>query len=198
MRILVPASLLIALPVFAAEPQKLGRAGKASWAWSIDERLAVRFDPELAAKRASGRLKSSAAGNLWSEVNGSESPEIFLPIELFTALLGGVEADGSFRAVYRAGLRDRIIEFGLNEEQFWSELEQVTAPHVQLIARNDSLAHELCSSRADALQRARQHFKAVNFDRFLYTVVAPDLTVTSTSPGGETAEHLRFLAGGCR
>lgn len=220
MRILVVASVLVALPAFSAEPLKVERAKKAAWEWSTEERLAARFDPELAAKRAAGRLKTSRAANVWSEVNGSESPEVFLPIELFTHLMSGIETDGADRANHRAILRDRIIEFGLDEEQFWRELEQVTASYKERIVRNEALAQEalaapedrkgeieikrarlqteLCSSRADMLEIARKHFTSINFDRFLYSVVAPDLTITSTAPGGETAEHLRYLAGGCK
>ncbi|MCU1231715.1 MAG: hypothetical protein JWO97_4599, partial [Acidobacteria bacterium] len=55
----------------------------------------------------------------------------------------------------------------------------------------------LCAARAVALTSARRRLGA-RFDEFLYTAVAPHLTLGTVVPDGTTAEHLKRIEGGCR
>lgn len=58
------------------------------------------------------------------------------------------------------------------------------------------LRRALCFRRAEALERARAKFGGILFDRFLYQVVAPKVTVLADEP--MTATELRHLARGCQ
>jgi len=153
-------------------------------------------------------------------VSGERHPELFLPIELFTSLLNGIEGDEAFRKSYRASCRNRIVELGLDEAQFWADLERVSSEYIALFERyravtaslpsagpqtRQALAQEaedlqprLCETRFGALLKARRHFGVDAFHRILYSVVAPNLTITEVTPSAATAEHLRFLSRGCR
>lgn len=198
---------------------------KQVWDWTVEERLAVRFDPVLAVQRATAGWARTDAGTTgrpqWGEVHGNENPELFLPGELFIALLGGLHGDTGFRDSSRAIRRNRIIAFGIDDETFWRELESAISSYLRFAARHaaiqqrlihtldegersglaaeaERMGPDLCRSRAAALAGARRHFGAETFDRFLYTVVAPSLSVSSGDPLVDTAEHLRFLEGGCQ
>lgn len=217
MRIVLWIALgLIAVPLVADELRERGGREKAKWEWTVEERLSARFDPVLAAKRAARQPQGMGT------VSGEVEPELFLPGELFSSLLAGLDADAKFRETSRAILRNRILEFGLDPQQFWRELEDAISSHVRLTSRYAALLNRLresepgtgtrgeieaekerlgpvlCRSRADALAEARRHFGAETFDRFLYTVVAPGLTIAPADLRLATAEHALFLEGGCR
>lgn len=196
---------LFAVPLLAGAPRER-QEGRERWEWTVEERIAARFDPVRAAERP-------------AVISGQEHPELFLPGELFNTLLGGLESDAEFRATSRAILRDGIREFGFDDQAFWRDLESAIASHVRLASRHAALRNridaseegvtaelaaemnrlgpDLCRSRAAALVAARRQFGAETFDRFLYTVVAPVLTITPDARTG-TAEHVLFLEGGCQ
>lgn len=190
--------VIAALPLFGGGPNESeSNEVKAPWEWTVDERLAARFDPTFAPKRAPGSVKTDIASGGPKDrsvvVSGEDAPELFLPIELFIALSNGIEGDGVFKKTSRATLRDRILDFGFDDEEFWRDLERVAADHLSLADRQSGIQRRLetadiverrelqgeaeqmdvnlCRSRAVALAKAREHFGEERFDRFLYTVV---------------------------
>jgi hypothetical protein len=223
MRAFVMIVGLAVVPFLAVASQDEPRGtAKKKWQWTDEERLAIRFDPSLAAKRAAVQREASVVENApaWGSISGHRDPELFLPIELFTSLMTGIEGEPAARASYRAGLRGRIVAFGLDDTEFWIELERAAYSHLKLFHRYTGLTEairdaelharkdlenamerlqpELCESRLNALLKARQQFGAEEFNRFLYSAVAPGLTITAAAPSAATAEHLRFLSRGCR
>jgi hypothetical protein len=157
-------------------------------------------------------------------IDGGEHPELFLPFELFGQLLRGVDPTLSpiDHQVSRAILDEKIKAFGYDPETFWNGVE-VSAHHyfevrvggAELRAASNSPKHpqlesipsppaspdsrvSLCRARWAALNSARDHFGQDKFDRFLYTVIAPTLTVASDTPGPAEGVGLRYLSGGCQ
>jgi hypothetical protein len=156
-------------------------------------------------------------------IDGAEHPELFLPFELFGQLLRGVDPTLKpiDRQVSRAILDEKIKAFGYNPETFWNAVN-VSArsyfevrggaklspaanprehPQVESIPSPPGLTNShvsLCRARLTALNAARDHFGRDSFDRFLYTVVAPTLTVGSDTPGPAEGAGLRYLSGGCQ
>jgi len=194
-------------------------AAKRAWQWSADERIAARLDPAFVEKHT--KRNPSDPGKATFSIDGRQDPHVFLPFELFVFLLGGLHGDAANRDVTRAMMEDRIKSFGYADPSaFWRELETVAAPYLTLLKRNAALhvkmqtaprperaaiAEEiesshipLCRSRAEALAAARAHFGRETFDRFLYTVVAPQVTTGSVVPSADEARGLAYLEGGCR
>ncbi len=154
-------------------------------------------------------------------IDGDKTPEAFLPFELFNSLLGGLRGDAAFQQQRRAMLRSRITAYGFKDpDVFWGELGRIVQPHLALLAKSASLddriqragardrdalqtlRHQLditvCHSRFQALSAARRHFGQENFDRFLYSVVAPDLHTMAPVAGADAASLLTYSAGGCQ
>lgn len=195
---------------------------KKPWEWTDEERLTIRFDPARAAAQAVEQQASGVMSrpNRGRAIHGNQSPELFLPIELFTSLLVGIESESGLRDSYRAGLRQRIAEFGLEEEKFWLDLEAAASVYTALFGRytitlraletplgrgkqdlleaSRRMQPELCAARADAFTRARQHFGSERFQELLYRVVAPGLTISAPDSSAATPNQLRFVARGCR
>jgi hypothetical protein len=119
------------------------------------------------------------------------------------------------RRGYEITAEQRGLELPPN---LWRDLEPIVEPYVDLKrkvwslaaesqaasgaaqqemqVRLDAMHAELHCRRAVALARAREHFGAQDFDRFLYVVVAYGLRKWSTEPFTRE-EHLRFERG-CR
>jgi hypothetical protein len=196
---------------------------KPAWEWTLDERLARRFDAQRIAKHAAE--ESTAAHpvsvnlRLFGIVDGSETPELLMPNELFSSLLSGLEGSERFREISRETLQDGIRAFGWDDGTFWRELESLSATYLTLSQKlrnlptpvnatgaagaalqedTDRLDRDVCAARIAALGNARRHFGRATFDRFLYTVVAPTLRVGSDNPSESSAKHLLFLEGGCK
>ncbi len=153
-------------------------------------------------------------------IDGAANPELFFRFELFAYLLRGVDPKltGTDREVARALLMTKIKAFGYEPETFWNELsasvpryfevrDGVSSRSPSKHARIEAIAPPsgpddvhtaLCRERLTALSSARNHFGSETFDRFLYSVVAPTITVTSNPPGPEEGAGLRFLEGGCQ
>jgi hypothetical protein len=188
------------------------------WQWADEERIAARLDPAYIAKHS--KPGPSEAAKVTFSIDGRENPHLFLPFELFNSLMDGLSADAGFRDTRRAMLHDRIKDFGYDPNAFWAELETSVASHLKSLRRNaalrermrtasraerDAIARDLessnipvCRSRAESLAAARAHFGRETFDRFLYSVVAPQLSVSSPMPGAEEGRGLAYIQGGCR
>jgi len=212
---------LFALPLLSEEVREQPRAkAKAAWEWTLDERLARRFDAQRIAKHMQDTAAAHPAavrGRLFGVVDGSETPELLMPNELFSSLLSGLEGSEQFREISRSTLQDGIRAFGWDDATFWRDLETLSATYLGLSqqrmtlpmnttgaedsasqAATERLDREVCAARVAALASARRHFGTATFDRFLYTVVAPTLRVGSDNPGESSVQHLLFLEGGCK
>jgi hypothetical protein len=158
-------------------------------------------------------------------IDGAENPELFLPFELFAHLLRGVDTrlTPEDRNVARAILEAKIRAFGFDPDAFWNAVDvgsrryfsvrdsrtvapfanqsPTTGPQAEAIQPpSAAIDHQraVCRERIIALNATRNHFGSETFNRFLYTVVAPTLTVASRIPGPDERSGLRFLSGGCQ
>lgn len=219
------------LSVLGAPPnQDSGsRQKKDPWEWTDSERIAARFDSAFIKANShppghapAGYVAAEGVrGDLVLVIDGSKTPEAFLPFELFNSLLGGLHADVAYQQQRRAMLRSGIVGSGYKDpDAFWAEFARVVQPHLVLLEKSAALddriqragatergalqkqRHELdisvCRSRFRALTAARAHYGQANFDRFLYTVVAPDLKTIGSLPDSDAESLLTYSAGGCQ
>lgn len=184
MRTLLVLLSLAVTPLLAADPQK------PAWQWTIEERLASRFDPadmrarEIADGEKQRILKAHAGMPVNFDepivpiygryvVDGCRNPAQFLPTELFDSLLLAVDP--------RIGrpIPDRITaHLPAKPSVFWPALERISARYVAAKKGGGKSPEELCHLRALSLAMARAEFGAEPFDRFLYEAVAPGLVRT--------------------
>lgn len=215
--------------------------GKPAWKWTVEERLAARFDPEaveaqeVARKAHEDELrKQSPEGRLPLDellaqmtgpepvtitLDGSKTPELYLPGELFWVLIdrGLQQEQGSADlGKFWVRIEGRAAALGFGSD-LWDRLEKVAAPYVALQRSADRLrfvkqqedgerkeeAHRRCVARAQALRAAEAEFGHEAFLRLLYEAVAPDeyqVQILGPEPVDyqRHADDARFLEGGCR
>lgn len=210
---------ILGVPGWAQEP------GKKPWQFTDEERLAMRFEPVAMHAREQAAI---AEGDPSPErgrdiVVGSLHPELLLPWELWRSLVNSVTAsDPQARAGFRDAYAIRARELGTRlpgGEDFWRRIEDLAAPSLRSkeeqrsLSAQERVAHgaekarlerrhlqeqtEACKMRVEALDLAREEFGRETFDRFLYEVVASDMGLFSAD-GQVSADHLRYLAGGCQ
>jgi len=184
------------------------------WEMTDEERITRR----IASSEASARVRPLAAGAGYTEgIDGHQTPELFLPYELFDFLLWGLSADTKRHEYAHRLLDPKIRTFGHNPDEFWATIGSVAEPYISAREihrqrRQNStifttstgkkvfipIDREVCAARLSALQQARRSLGGKDFDRFLYSAVAPEF---KTSEGGNTSdrgEQLRYMAGGCQ
>jgi hypothetical protein len=208
----------LALSVFAmasadaqSDAARVSGSERAPWQWSVEERLAVRFDPGVVQQSRERRSSSALVRKDESvPVNGADRPELLLPFELVNDFLPVLRVPAERRQAVRERFRPFIETGKWNFDEFWRQVEQAATPyfaaHDHAVARlKDSALPEperkansqsVCVARAAALQKLRTSLGAVEFDRFLYTAVAPNMQ--SISMRGTTPDMLRRIEGGCR
>jgi hypothetical protein len=168
-----------------------------------------------------GHIQPNASPRDFFYIDGSRNPELFLTYELMNALLRGVSSDVETREATRRGYRRRIEQFGWNASEFWATIDKITAGyaavidaessvqiqlsepetpsrHERLLAEQAALRRSICQQRAAILRLARAAFDAGEFDRFLYTEIAPYLSVSSDIPQASESAKLQRLEEGCR
>lgn len=226
-----PTTLALAI-LFLSEPI-VARAGLVEAAtgsvrrppheWTVDERLAERFDA-VAIERRNTASRSSRSGSTdplandnpprTDDINGAEHPELFLPFELFDALVhrGFPEIRGE-QTASRQRILEGVAALGFGAD-FWQRLETVIAPFLRLRRRDMRLGQaeakagvseaksardpvEFCRARADSFAAAAREFGERPFLRLLYDVVAPGVNRTYVVTDTLEAE-LRYHEGGCR
>src|SRR5258706_2647335 len=107
------------LSVLGAPPnQDSGsRQKKEPWDWTANERIVARLDPSFV-KANSHPPANTPGGYVAAQgistdmvlvIDGSKTPEIFLPSELFTNLLDGFQNNPRFRDGTRTIYQQRII-----------------------------------------------------------------------------------------
>jgi hypothetical protein len=167
------------------------------------------------------RAQSNASPEEIFVVDGTRNPELFLPYELMNALLRGVGSDAAVRESIRKSYRSRIEQFGWDASEFWSKMDISTAGYAALIdaeaaiqdqlverqtpsgrerllAEQAALQRSICQRRAAILRAVRLAFDPGEFDRFLYTEIAPYLSVFAEIPKTSAAAELQQREEGCR
>jgi hypothetical protein len=216
---MMPLAILCAGSVFAQQ-------AKAPWTLTVDERIALRTDAELAKERVRdhNRFQASidpaaspdAAGDSF---DGKTHPELFLPHEVFEELMElAFLAPSPTGDVVRTGFLPLVKQHGLPPD-FWQRLQAVStiyladnravrdlldtdSPRLTIPARQRmeealELKHaDACRSRADALTAARKEFGRERFDRFLYEVVGVHMFLAADRL--VDPEILRQAEMGCR
>lgn len=184
---------------------------RAPWQLTDEERIEAR-GRAIAAKHASPHAKGAA-----DAVDGKTAPEQFLPYELFDVLLEGLSPNPKHRDAARHFLDPQLRAFRYPVEAFWTELaglsrayldgrEQHRQQHRQMtvlrLPSGDAafvpIDRDDCSARIAALQEARKQFGGSEFDRFLYTAVAPNASHATASSSADYPATLRFMAAGCK
>lgn len=185
---------------------------KPALVWTIEERLAERFDPAKAAARKQqydrargeankGHRVEPGAGLIAVTVDGAYHPELLLPHELFEDLMTGLVPDEEQRHRQREAFSRGIRSLGFDEEEFWNALEIVGDEYAQsLFPAEEGVRQDpeiACQSAYRALSQARSVFGSGLFDRLLYEVVAPLTVVAVSTNKNDPAEVLRRQAEGC-
>ena len=118
-----------------------------SWLLSLEERIALRTNPELARQRLHDRgqmrvsatsLGNPAAVPFVDSFDGRTHPELFLPHEVFGELIKLAFSESSRTGqVVREGFVPAVKRHGLPPD-FWSQLQSVSAVYIaDLLAVND-------------------------------------------------------------
>jgi hypothetical protein len=209
-------------------PLRAPKAGKPAWEWTLDERLAQRYDPNEIRSRAAAKAAEDAKiqemfkdlpGGSGTErdsrtdtIEGRTHPELFLTWELFDALLGDAFPSGGLHpSESRRHLEAPAAALGFGRD-FWVRLERVAAPYLELQHENEQLAHQevqtKTSDRRDpgtSLCRARERaISAAKAEfgeqRFLQFLyqAVAPNLALSYVPEERPAGRLRFVEGGCR
>lgn len=152
-RIAVLAALaVLAVPLFA-------QSVKEPWSLTLEERIALRTDPELARERVRKtrgmQTKSaSAAKPAVDQFDGKSHPELFLPHQVFRSLMNltflAPEAS-AYRN--RQGLMPEVKSHRLPPD-FWERLRAVSVVYISDSLTLDDLARR-CRLRAVLRERAR-------------------------------------------
>jgi len=214
--------LLLVLGFSAMLPVNAQQA-RQPWSLTLEERIALRTNPELARERVRGAMRgqrsSNADGHLSADrFDGKSHPELFLPHEVFRSLMTlaflGPARNGER---FREGLMPEVTRLALPRD-FWERLRSVSAVYLSDSwaeadlgaslrqqsgrARRDaeralSLKQlEVCRSRADAIAAARKEFGSEDFDRFMYEVIA--VKKFHSEQRLPAPEVLRWAESGCR
>ena len=214
--------VLVLLVIVLLVPQGAATAAtvhlhKPAWQWTLDERLAARFDPAAQAAREAAHRDVIAHLHLGGPadiVDGKVAPELFLPSELFNHLLKVAFLEvGALGPEPRRAIEERAAGLGFARD-LWPRLETAAWPylklhgaHSRLFGSGDALdgkglfgrpSSELadCRLRAEALASAKANFGEKPFLRLLYEAVAPTTRVSYTVNSMSRAQA-RFIEEGC-
>lgn len=168
---LLPLLVLTSSALAAVPPQCKNWPKKPAWEWTLEERMHYRLDRACATGR-----RVFAGGRGPFVIDGDDTPELFVPTELFNLFV----------------LRPRnIIEAQARAARF--ELPPKFFAIVDAALGDYRRGEQTCRARFAALTRVRAAFPRMFFDRFLYTVIAPGVTSSSDDPG----ERTRWFERGC-
>jgi hypothetical protein len=181
--LLAGAAISRAQSPMSAEVIEKMRKTKAPEEWTVEERLAVRFDPgDISRRRQADReqlLKTRAelpeiaaaqasppdAGDTSNSVVGQRNPELFLPIELFDSLLKGAFPPQSLnqqesRDSYHSVMQGALEAAGFNPGSFWRDLEGIAKVPIQadkeFYKLAEMLGHAKPSERATLVKRSEE------------------------------------------
>jgi hypothetical protein len=191
MRITALLFATFAVSIAAAQP------AKEPWKWTTEERLRVRFDASARSARLAEYARSetrsagAASGSDVDVIDGRTHPELFLPSELFEALVFlrvtkpqwlrddvASRSDDVLRSAAEqsrfAAMTDVYGKTLLQERALLTEKASAGSRRAAAIdAALEELRKTKRTAEAAALREVRKTFGRERFDRFLYTVVAP-------------------------
>ena len=196
------------------------RHPKYPWEWTIDERLAERLDPARIRERdeayyaahpqaramdTASRVRTEqstaarpAAATVVYRIDGSRNPELFLPTEVFDAILSGLGPDEALSARQRAYYQPAISGLGYDPDTFWAALKTLSADYLPIRFGRHTAGETQCRQRFDALAASRAWFGQTAFDRILYAVVAPTMVFSETTLDPDPINAHRRAEMGCR
>ena len=192
-----------------------------AWEWTDDERIAQRNDRADMHSRAvrylahAATAASSEPGSEPFIIEGRSNPELFLPSELLNNLLNSYDHDAvSTRERYKSA----IAASGWGEAAFWHDIDVFAADYRAKSAESvalqqraihvggaegrataqqvEALGPQICAARASVFRQVSKKYGATALRKFLYTAVAPTLTMNARGP--IDAATLRWLEGGCQ
>ena len=190
---------------------------KHPWQWTVEERIKARVDPSSIVRRRDryvnkaaryGQNEKLVVEKLAYVVDGSDTPELILPTELWDHLLAtAFNSRPDVSSHWREAYTNMAVGIPL-PENFWDRLaahavayRRAEEPLAAAIQRRDRPAaetayRERCHALADTLRSARAEIGDEIFLRFLYESVADGLVIADHKPADP--EKLRRDDRGCR
>ncbi len=220
--------LIVAMPSIAgpAPPEKAEPYEARSWEWTMQHRIAARYDPEGIERRRQRAAESQLHGGVpiadgVQVIDGRNDPELFFEWELFDALLSrGYGPEPRAREIFREIIEANLATVDGFEmpADFWQRLavaaqdllasrqalralaahlpEASAAEAARLHAEIDDLQADGCRMRRLALLAVRKEIGRESLLRILYQGVAPD-TFLQESTDESRGEILRYVQRGC-
>ena len=217
-------AMFCAAALFAAVASAQQPPPAEPWKWTLEQRVAARFDAAARAARvAESKARSASLPSLapapGDVLDGRAHPELFFPTEAFDHFMQVAYTFDS--AVWRQGLRDRSPDI-LRTDAEWRELDEIVAPYAASLRRERdllrsedranrlqrreieaelaSLRASSCSLRRDAFRAARARFGKEPFDRFLYSIGLEGFAATYSADHDfdKSREYLLFLEEHCQ
>jgi hypothetical protein len=173
--------------------------------------------------RVSSLAKTASTANLAPSdqvdfISGRDHPELLLPWELFDHMMTMAYADDpEVRSIFRGAKSSSLTHSGLPVD-FWDRLEAVSVAYLsdgrqirdlhkkvvtdvavkrRIAIQTHALENLKCRDRAAAIAAARKDF-GERFDQFLYTGIAPNMSIAIARLGQITPELEHEIEGGCR
>jgi hypothetical protein len=210
MRALPTVVVLVTLFSFHA----VAHTEQPAWLVTNEIRIQQRFDltSKFARLNAAGDSVRRAHPDAYP-IDGSTHAELFFPWEVMETFLAVLRADPSEWERFRESYRAAIEGAGWNFEAFWKVIDNSGTDYLALRmhfveaqkrtdgrgptgTERDRMRQEVCAARAAILNAAREEFGRENFDRFLYTAVAPKMRMWITDE--RSASVLTHVEGGCK
>lgn len=155
--------VVVAAPrTFGAEPAEKPR-NKQPWEWSVQERLAARFDAAAIQRRVDSMLdrrhgqESGVASNAVRDqqrptdyIDGRAHPELFLPTEILTMFIRSAYAGGEDETGdgFRIAAATNASDLGLPSD-FLAVLEREAAAMIALQTEESALRDQLSDRKGD-------------------------------------------------
>ena len=186
----LPATFLLIAVAFGSAADDLSalRDPRKPWNWTAAERVKARRDPTQRDRRiATYRQRAGTPGPVADVIDGSATPELFFPGELFEYLVRSSFV--TLPQAYPGVVRQRTSDL-FRETMEWETFRAITAGYASVLAdeqaalrRGDAraisaLQDRKCAAAADAFRAARQAFGRERFDRMLYEVVPVSIKVS--------------------
>jgi len=166
---------------------------------SISDRLAQRTAARQSLAHTNA-MSANARPQAALVIDGSRTPELFMPSELMAMLLDTYSLPSASRSAARQQYHAAIVSFHWNESAFWKDIDVAAAGYFRAAlanqgkARSTSGSRAICGQRATILEQMRKRY--ANFDRFLYGDFASRQTLSTSEDQSES--WLAWMNGGCR
>jgi|GEM_PF-6253519 len=199
---------------------------KAPWQWTLEERIAARYNPERMRERVERGARQAAKQDYevppgQQTISGHEEPEQFLPTEVMSELLYTVfGSNREARQIWRRVFEERLAAAGVKlPADFYRDLSILANEHLGRLHRARQKAQELpnlkgnerakalkeiqalqqggCERTFELLTQARALFGQKTFDEILYVGIAVGKWQTFVYKPGDEA-RARHIEEGCK